>query len=84
MDTCVTFKSIFPILSSVPSSPLMRVKSPVRSHTPNTLHTDHSHYALFTQVDKKREGRNDGRRGDGEEMHGNQWEGDEGGEEILG
>ena len=27
----------------------IRVKSPVRSHTPNTLHTDHSHYALFTQ-----------------------------------
>ena len=24
-------------------------KSLVRSHTPNTLHTDHSHYALFTQ-----------------------------------
>ena len=27
----------------------MRDKSPVRSHTLNTLHTDHSHYALFTQ-----------------------------------
>ena len=27
----------------------MRDISPVRSHTPNTLHTDHSHDALFTQ-----------------------------------
>ena len=29
--------------------PEIRVISPVRFHTPNTLHTDHSHYALFTQ-----------------------------------
>ena len=76
---------------SIPTSTLIRVKSPVRSHTPYTLHTDRSHYALFTQRNKKRERRRGEERREKKKRVERRWGGDAwesvsggvGGEEIL-
>ena len=89
---CKVIEHIFLIILPIPTSTLIRVKSPVRSHTPYTLHTDHSHFALFAQRNKKRERRRGEERREKKKRVERRWGGDawesvsggEGGEEILG